>query len=228
MTWVFDNLDLIVQLSIAHLRQSAVAIALGLILSIPLGFAAWRFRLLGGGVIAVTGILYTIPSLALLVLLPAAFGYPAFSDVNLVIALTLYAIAVLVRSVVDGLDAVDPGVRAASTAVGYSASRRFFAVELPLAAPVILAGLRVTAASTISLATVGILVGVPNLGYLFTNGLERRIIPEVLTGVLAVIVLALLIDAILVITGRVLMPWARPRRSADLPTAESGTWRVAT
>ncbi len=108
MTWVFDNLDLIVQLSIEHLRQSAIAIVLGLILSIPLGFAAWRFRLLGGGVIAVTGVLYTIPSLALLVLLPAAFGYPAFSDVNLITALTLYAIAILVRSVVDGLDAVDP------------------------------------------------------------------------------------------------------------------------
>lgn len=228
MTWVFDNLDLIAQLSIEHLRQSAIAVVMGFMLSVPLGFAAWRFRLLRGAVTTVTGILYTIPSIALLMLLPAAFGYPAFSDINLVIALTLYAIAILVRSVVDGLDAVDPGVRAASTAVGYSGARRFFAVELPLAGPVILAGLRVTAASTISLATVGILVGVSNLGYLFTNGLQRRIIPEVIAGMLAVVVLALVIDALLVLAGHVLMPWARPMRPGDPSATRRGAQRVAT
>jgi osmoprotectant transport system permease protein len=89
-------------------------------------------------------------------------------------------------------------------------------VEFPLAGPVILAGLRVTVVSTISLATVGILIGVENLGYLFTNGLQRRIIPEVLAGVVAVVVIALILDYLLVLAGRALMPWARkPSRRAE-------------
>lgn len=209
MTWVLDNLDLILDRTTDHLRQSVIPIVLGLMLSIPLGWVAWRFRLVRGPVIVLTGLLYTIPSLALLILMPALFGYSATDEPNLVIALTIYAIAILVRAVADGLDSVDPDVRQAATAMGYAAPRRFFAVELPLAGPVILAGLRVAAVSTISLATVGILVGVENLGYLFTNGLQRRIIVEVLAGVLAVVVIALVIDALLVLLGRMLMPWSR-------------------
>lgn len=212
MSWILDNLGLIAQLSVEHLRQCVIAIVLGFVLSIPLGYLAWRFGLLRGWVITVTGMLYTIPSLALLILLPTVFGYSALSEANLIIALTLYAIAILVRSVVDGLDSVDEGVRGASTAMGFSGAGRFFRVELPLAGPVILAGLRVTSVSTISLATVGILVGVTNLGYLFTNGLQRRIIPEVLAGIIAVVILALLIDLVLVVAGRMLMPWTRRSR----------------
>lgn len=211
MTWVAENLDLIFRLTLVHLRQSAVPILLGLVLSIPLGWVAWRYRLVRGPVIVLTGLLYTIPSLALLILLPAALGYSAISEPNLVIALTIYAVAILVRAVADGLDSVDSGVRQAATAMGYAAPRRFFTVELPLAGPVILAGLRVAAVSTISLATVGILIGVENLGYLFTNGLQRRIVPEVLAGVVAVVVMALIVDALLVLAGRMLMPWTRAR-----------------
>ncbi|GAA3934246.1 ABC transporter permease [Microbacterium soli] len=209
MSWVIDNLDLILEQTLVHLRQSAIPIALGLVLSIPLGWVAWRFRLVRGPIIVLTGLLYTIPSLALLILMPAVFGYSATDEPNLIIALTIYAIAILVRAVADGLDSVDPDVRQAATAMGFGAGRRFFGVELPLAGPVILAGLRVAAVSTISLATVGILIGVTNLGYLFTNGLQRRIIAEVLAGVVAVVVIALAIDLLLVLLGRLLMPWAR-------------------
>src|SRR5690606_34083820 len=131
---------------------------------------------------------------------------------NLVIALTIYAVAIMARSVADALGSVDPAVRPAAVAVGYGPWRRFWGGEFPLAGPVVLAGLRVTAVSTIALATVGILIGVDNLGYLFTNGLQRRILVEVFTGVVAVMVVALVIDALLVIAGRVLMPWA-PRRA---------------
>lgn len=225
MTWILDNLDLIVQLTGEHLRQCLIAIVLGFVLSIPLGYLAWRYGLLRGWVITITGMLYTIPSLALLILLPTVFGYSALSDANLIVALTLYAIAILVRSVVDGLDSVDTGVRGAATAMGFSGARRFFGVELPLAGPVILAGLRVASVSTISLATVGILVGVTNLGYLFTNGLQRRIIPEVLAGIVAVVILALLIDLVLVLVGRMLMPWTRRSRitsAAAAPAASIG------
>lgn len=210
MNWVVNNLDLIGELTLVHLRQSVIALVLGFVVSIPLGWVAWRYRLVRSGVITITGLLYTIPSLALLVLMPVATGwYSIVSETNLVVALTIYAVAILVRAVADGLDAVDSGVRQASTAIGYGSFRRFWAVEFPLAGPVILAGLRVTAASTIALATVGILVGITNLGYLFTNGLQRRIIPEVLAGVVAVVVLAIVIDLLLVLAGRLLLPWAR-------------------
>jgi osmoprotectant transport system permease protein len=119
----------------------------------------------------------------------------------------------MVRSVADGLASVDDDVRLASVAMGYGPFRRFWAVDFPLAGPVILAGLRVMAASTIGLATVGILVGVTNLGYLFTNGLQRRILVEVFSGIVAVVVIAVVVDILLVLAGRLLLPWARrPRR----------------
>ncbi|MFJ4172643.1 ABC transporter permease [Microbacterium sp. NPDC089696] len=209
MNWVGDNLGLILDLTLVHLRQSIIPIVIGFILSLPLGWVAWRFRLVRGPIIVLTGLLYTIPSLALLILLPATLGYSAISESNLVIALTIYAIAILVRAVSDGLDSVDDDVRQAATATGFASFRRFWAVEFPLAGPVILAGLRVTAVSTISLATVGTLIGVTNLGYLFTNGLERRIIAEVVAGVIAVVIIALVIDLILLLLGRALMPWTR-------------------
>ncbi len=209
MTWVWNNLDLIGELTLVHLRQSVIAIAAGFVLSVPLGWLAFRFRLLRGGIISITGLLYTIPSLALLILLPALIGYRATSELNLLVALTIYAVAILVRSVADGLASVDAAVRASATAVGFGAFRRFWAVEFPLAGPVVLAGLRVAAVSTISLATVGALVGVTNLGYLFTNGLGRRILSEVFAGVVAVVVVALVVDLLLVLAGRLLMPWSR-------------------
>ena len=218
MNWIADNLDVIGELTLVHLQQSVLAVVIGFVLSIPLGWVAWRYQLVRSGVITIKGLLYTIPSLAMLILLPSATGwYSIISPANLIVALTIYAIAILVRSVADGLDSVDDGVRQASTALGYGSFRRFWAVELPLAGPVILACLRVTVASTIALATVGILVGITNLGYLFTNGLQRRIIPEVLAGVVAVVVLAIVVDLLLVLLGRAVMPWTRralPDRAA--------------
>ena len=224
MSWVLDSLDLIGALLLAHLWQSLAPVALGLLISVPLGWIAWRYRLLRGGIVIVTGLLYTIPSLALLTILPGILGLPVNSEANLVAALTVYAVALLVRAVVDGLDSVDGDVRLAASASGFGTVRRLWAVELPLAAPVVLAGLRVAAASTIALATVGILVGVTNLGYLFTNGLQRRILPEVLAGVVAVVLLAVAVDLLLVLAGRLLLPWRqrlepagrRPRRTEAL------------
>ncbi len=216
MNWVVNNLELIGELTLVHLRQSLIALVVGFVVSIPIGWIAWRYRLVRSSVITITGLLYTIPSLALLILVPVLTGwYSIISENNLIVALAIYAVAILVRAVADGLDSVDPGVRQASTAIGYGSFRRFWAVEFPLAGPVVLAGLRVTSASTIALATVGILVGIQNLGYLFTNGLQRRIIPEVFAGVIAVVVLALVIDLLLVLAGRLLMPWTRGTRTVS-------------
>ncbi|MFJ2352523.1 ABC transporter permease [Glutamicibacter sp. AGC46] len=227
MNWVLENLGLIGSLSLEHLRQSLIAIILGFILSIPLGWVAWRYKLVRGPVVSITGLLYTIPSLALLMILPVLTGMSAISEANLILALAIYAIAIMVRSVVDGLNSVDPATRSAATAMGYGSARRFFAVDLPLAGPVVLAGLRVTAVSTISLATVGILVGVTNLGYLFTNGLQRRIIEEVLAGIIAVAVIALLVDLLLLLAGRWLMPWAATNTRQKRTAAQASTQKVS-
>ena len=211
MSWVLDNLDLIWGLSLDHLRQSLIAIVLGFVISVPIGWAAFRYTAVRGPTLATVGLLYTIPSLGLFAVLAAVFGIPLLSEANLVVALTIYAVAIMTRSVTDGLASVDPVTREAAVAVGFGAWRRFWTVDFPLAGPVLLAGLRVTASSTISLATVGILIGVQNLGYLFTNGSQRRIIPEVLAGVVAVVVIAVDIDLLLVVAGRLLLPWNRRR-----------------
>jgi osmoprotectant transport system permease protein len=220
VTWVLDNLDLIARLSLEHLRLSIVPIIVGFLVAIPLGWLAFRFRLTRGLVLTVAGLLYTIPSLALFAVLPSVLGISFLSELNLSIALTIYAVAIMARSVADALASVDPAVRQSATAVGFGAWRRFWAVEFPLAGPVVLAGLRVTAVSTIALVTVGILIGVDNLGYLFTNGYQRRIIPEILAGVVTVMLIALVVDWLLVLLGRVLMPWAsrreRGRRLAEV------------
>lgn len=211
MNWVVDNLDLIGQLTVAHLRQSAIAIVVGFVIALPLGWVAFRYTPFRGTVLTTIGLLYTIPSFALFAVL-TLFGIPYLSETNLVIALTIYAVAIMARSVTDGLASVDASARGAAIAVGFGPWRRFWTVDFPLAGPVILAGLRVTSVSTISLATVGALIGVQNLGYLFTNGSQRRIVAEVLAGVVAVVAVALVIDLLLLLLGRALMPWTRRAR----------------
>lgn len=214
MNWLFNNWDLVLQLTLQHLKLSFPPIVLGFVIAIPLGWLAYRFRLTRGVILTIVGLLYTIPSLALLVLLPPVIGISVLSEANVIIALTIYAVAIMARSIADALASVDPDVRLSATAVGYGAWRRFWQVEFPLAGPVILAGLRVAAVSTISLVTVGILVGVQSLGYLFTNGFQRRIPVEVLTGVVVTMLVALAIDRLLVLLGRLLMPWTRRQKAA--------------
>lgn len=225
MTWVLDNLDLIWSLTLDHIRQSVIAIVLGFVIAIPIGWAAWRYTAIRGPVLSTIGLLYTIPSLGLFALL-AALGVPYLSETNLIIALTIYGVAIMTRSVADGLDSVDAATRSAAVAVGFGPWRRFWTVDLPLSGPVLLAGLRVTATSTIALATVGILISVQNLGYLFTNGFQRRIVPEILAGVVAVVVIALVIDMLLVLAGRLAMPWM-PRRTLTRRERSAARARLA-
>ena len=214
MNWLVNNWQLVLSLGVQHIRLSIPPIVLGFVISIPLGWLAYRFKLTRGLLLTIAGLLYTIPSLAMFVILPPLLGISFLSEINLTIALTIYAVAIMSRSVADALTSVDPAIRQSATAVGFGSWRRFWTVEFPLAGPVILAGLRVAAVSTISLVTVGILIGVDSLGYLFTNGSQRRIVLEILSGVVGVMIIALIVDFLLVRLGRVLMPWAprQPRR----------------
>ncbi|MET1043525.1 MAG: ABC transporter permease [Microbacteriaceae bacterium] len=215
MNWVGSNLDLIWQLTLDHVRLSAIPIVLGFILAVPIGWVAWRYGVVRPVLLTAVGLIYTIPSLALFVLLPPILGISFLSELNVIIALTLYAVALMVRSVTDGLGSVEPDVRQSATAVGFAGWGRFWTVEFPLAGPVLLAGLRVVSVSTVSLVTVGVLVGADSLGYLFTNGLQRGIAVEILAGIVMTVVVAMFFDVVLVLLGRLLMPWNRqPSKAA--------------
>lgn len=207
MSWVADNLDLIADRAWSHLLLALPAIVLAVAISLPIGWLAHRYRWSRFTLLAAAGLIYAIPSLPLFVVLPALAGWGVRDELNVIAALTLYGIALMVRTVADALDSVDPEARLAATAVGFSAPARLARVELPLAAPVLLAGVRVVAVSTISLVTVSSLLGVANLGLLFIDGFQRGINAEVTAGIVATMLLALVLDALLVATGRLLMPW---------------------
>lgn len=215
----------LVELTVDHLWLTVPSILLTFLLSLPLGWAAFRLsaqrrpgrRVDAGALITVvTSALYAIPSLALFLLLPVIFGSPILSPFNVVSALFIYGIALQTRVVAEAFAAASstyaPTMDAA-TAAGYLPMQRFYRVELPLAGPSILAGLRVVATSTISMASVGALVGVSSLGDLITDGFLRRYPEQILAGTLAIVVLAIVVDVLLVVAGRVLMPWQRALRS---------------
>lgn len=212
MTWVGANLELIADLTLRHALLCVAPILVGFALALPLGALAWRVRPVRGPILTVVGLAYTIPSLALFVLLPPLLGISFLSEANVVIAMSIYAVALMTRSVTEALSSVDPAVRQAAVALGYSPWRRFWAVDLPLAGPVLLAGLRVVAVSTVSLVTVGVLVGIRSLGYLFMDGLQRGIPAEIVTGIVMTVVVALVFDLILVLAGQLLLPWTRRSR----------------
>jgi len=216
MSWVLANLGLIAERAVSHLGLALPAILASFLLSLPLGWFAHHYRWSRTALLGAAGLLYAIPSLPLFVLLPTVIGTGVRDRINVIIALTLYGIALMVRSVADGLDSVGIPTVAAATAVGYSAASRFLQIELPLAGPVLLAGLRVVAVSTISLVTVSGVLGVSSLGLLFVDGFQRGIVAEVVAGIVATVLLALAVDGALVLTGRILLPWTRrtPRRAS--------------
>lgn len=209
MNWTLDNLDLIGSLTLNHLRLSVIPIVASFVLAIPLGWMANRNRVLRVVVITGGSLLYTIPSLPLFVILPLIIATRVLDETNLVVALTIYGVAIMARSAADALASADPITLDASTAVGFSPAGRFLKVELPLAGPVLLAGIRIVAVSTIALVSVGVIIGSANLGYLFQNGKQRGILEEVVVGIVMSLFLALIIDLLLVAMGKLLMPWNR-------------------
>ncbi len=209
MNWTLNNLDLIGSLTLNHIRLALIPIVASFVLSIPLGWLANRNRALRAVVITGGSLLYTIPSLPLFVILPLIIATRVLDETNLIVALTIYGVAIMARSAADALASVDPITRDASTAVGFSPLGRFFKVELPLAGPVLLAGIRIVAVSTIALVSVGVIIGSANLGYLFQNGKQRGILEEVVVGIGMSLLLALIVDLLLVAIGRLLMPWNR-------------------
>jgi osmoprotectant transport system permease protein len=209
MTWLADNWRTVLELARSSLYLSAVPLVIGLVVSLPLGWAAKRWSRSYPAIITTTGLLYTIPSLALFVIMPGILGTKILDPVNVIVAMTIYTVALLARTVADGLKAVPDHIEQAATAMGYRGLRRLFGVELPLAVPVIASGLRVAAVSNVSIVSVASLIGVSQLGDLLVDGYNRVIWGELVTGVVACIILALLLDGLIVVGTRVLTPWLR-------------------
>ncbi|MEV4319204.1 ABC transporter permease [Actinocrispum sp. NPDC049592] len=216
MNWVSEHISDILAYTGAHLLLSLLPVVIGLVISIPLGWVANRWRVARAILVPAAGLLYTIPSLVLLVVLPAILSTQILDPLNVIVALTLYTVALLVRVVADSLAAVPPPVIAAANAMGYRPFRRFVGVELPLAVPVLIAGLRVATVSNISLVSVAGLIGVKQLGYLFPDGYSLENYPEIITGLVLIILLALLFDGAWLLAGRRLTPWTRAGSTVEV------------
>jgi osmoprotectant transport system permease protein len=195
-----------------HVWLSALPVLLGLVISLPLGWLANRYRWLYAPLVSVSGLLYTIPSIALFVILPGVLGTKVLDPINVAVALTIYTVALLVRVVADGLASVPDDVAQSATAMGYRRFQRLVSVELPIAVPVIAAGLRVAAVSNVSLVAVAATIGVPELGQLFTTGFQLSYFPPILDGIALCVALALVYDTLIVTGTRLLTPWRRAVR----------------
>jgi osmoprotectant transport system permease protein len=192
-------------------------VVIGLLVALPLGWLARRYRFVYPPLISLTGLIYTIPSIALFVLIPPLFGLKSLDPKQVPIALTLYSIALLVRVVADGLASVSEDTVQAATAIGFKPLGRFFRVELPIAVPVITAGLRVALVANVSIVAVSGTIGMSNLGQLFTLGFQNSTngpyYPPIVLGIVLCVLLALVLDRIVIILNILLTPWRKAVRS---------------
>lgn len=204
--WVMRHAVQIEDLLLRHVQLTAIAVVIGLVVAVPVGLVAWRYRGTRSAVLSAAGALYTVPSLALFALLVPFTG---LSIVTAEIGLVSYTLLILVRNIVVGLDGVPAEVRDAAVGMGYRPARRLLRVELPMAVPVIMAGIRVATVTTIGLVTVTALIGEGGLGQLILQGLVQDFrTPLVVGGVLSV-ALAVVGDAGLSLIQRLVTPWRR-------------------
>jgi osmoprotectant transport system permease protein len=212
--WLRDHIGEVLGLAVQHTYLAGVPLILGLLIALPLGWLARRYKGLYPVLIIGTGLLYTIPSLALFIILPFLLGTRILDPTNVIIAMTIYTVALLVRTVADGLGSVPEAVNQSATAMGYKRGRRFISVELPLAVPVISAGLRVAAVSNVSIVSVATLIGVEQLGSLFIDGFNRDFMEPIIVGVIACVLLALAFDGAILGLTRLATPWQRVGKPA--------------
>jgi osmoprotectant transport system permease protein len=207
--YLLTHLDTAWSLAVIHLRLSLIPVALGLILAIPLGAYIWPRRTLRRVTTVTASMIFTIPSLALFVALPLIIPTRILDEANVVIALTLYTTALLVRAVPEALDAVPADVRDAAAAIGYTRLSRMTRIELPLSIPVLVASIRVIAVTNISMVSVGSVIGIGGLGTWFTDGYQANKSDQIIAGIIAIFVLAVVIDIAIMLVGRLITPWAR-------------------
>ena len=209
MRYLLNHLDTAWALTVIHLRLSLIPVLLGLLIAVPLGALVWRHATLRRLTTFSASIIFTIPSLALFVVLPLIIPTRILDETNVIVALTLYTTALLVRAVPEALDAVPAHVRDAATAVGYTRIGQLLKVELPLSIPVLTAGLRVVAVTNISMVAVGSVIGIGGLGTWFTEGYQADKSDQIIAGIIAIFILAIIVDVLILAAGRLITPWAR-------------------
>ena len=192
-----------------HAWLSVLPVVIGLVLALPLGYLANRYRWAFLPMVSLSGLLYTIPSIALFVVMPGILGIQILDPLNVVVALSVYSLALLVRVVADGLASVPPEIEQAATAMGYTRGQRLIKVDLPLAVPVIAAGLRVAVVSNVSMVAIAGVIGVTNLGQFFVDGLQLSYFPPTYVGVITCVLLAVVLDLVIVAGNRLATPWRR-------------------
>ena len=212
MHYLLNHLPTAWALTVIHLRLSLLPVLAGLAIALPWGVLAWRTTALRRLTTVAASAVFTIPSLALFVMLPLVIPTRILDEANVIVALTLYTTALLVREVFEALDAVPLPVRDAATAVGYRPIARLVKVELPLSIPVLVAGLRVVVVTNISMVSVGAVIGIGGLGTWFTEGYQANKSDQIVAGIVAIFVLAVIIDVVLMFAGRVATPWVRVTR----------------
>jgi osmoprotectant transport system permease protein len=211
-SWVSRNLDTIWERTVEHLTLTGVALAVGLVLSIGLAVVALRWPRSYDSITSVTGIMYTIPSLAVFAFLApiVGIGTPTDRFVTAEVALVSYTLLILVRNIVTGIRNVPAETTEAALGMGYRPSQILGRIQMPLAMPVIIAGLRIATVTVIGLVTVTSLLGLGGLGFFILDGLRRSILfpTEIIVGVALSVVLAAVLDFGLLLLGRALTPWA--------------------
>ena len=212
MHYLINHLPTAWALTVIHLRLSLVPVLAGVAIALPWGVLAWRTTALRRLTTVAASAVFTIPSLALFVVLPLVIPTRILDEANVIVALTLYTTALLVRGVFEALDAVPLQVRDAACAVGYRPITRLLKVELPLSIPVLVAGLRVVVVTNISMVSVGAVIGIGGLGTWFTEGYQANKSDQIVAGILAIFVLAVIIDVSLMFAGWIATPWARVSR----------------
>jgi osmoprotectant transport system permease protein len=214
MHYLLTHLDDALALTVIHLRLSLLPVLIGLAIAVPLGMLVQHAPIPRRLTTAAASVVFTIPSLALFVLLPMIIGTRILDEANVLVALTAYTTALLVRAVLEALDAVPAQVRDAATAVGYPSIKRLVKVELPLSIPVLVAGLRVVVVTNIAMVSVGSVIGIGGLGTWFTEGYQTNKSDQIVAGIIALFLLAIIIDVSIVLAGRLATPWEHAARSA--------------
>ena len=210
-SYVVDNWDSILRYLGEHVRLTVGAVVLGALIALPLALLARRSRFLAGPVLAVSTIVYTIPSLAMFAFI---FPFTGLSATTVLIGLVAYSLVILVRNFLTGLRGVPDDVREAARGMGYGSAALFWKIDLPLAMPAFITGLRIATVSTVALVTVGVLVGHGGLGQLILGGFNATFYrAEIVTGTVLCILLALLADVLLVGAERLVTPWTRAGRA---------------
>ncbi len=212
MDWIVANFTYIAGLTQTHLFLSLPPIILSVLIAVPIGRLAFRFPWLGGPLLGAASLLYAIPALPLLIVIPLIFGTPLRSSATIIIALTLYGVALMARTAADAFITIPTATKDAALAIGTSPAGVFWKVELPLAIPVLMSGIRVVSVSTISLVTIGALIGIPSLGSLLTDGFQRDIGASIAAGIGATMLLAIGTDVVLLLLTRVCTPWQQRKK----------------